>query len=430
VNSGNNNTAQEQDKDLADPAGMLPVFDPADSLQVEKLYRAGEFIMQQGQAGDSAYFIQSGRVQISLVRPDGSQLLMGERGAGSLIGEMAIVDDGPRSATVQAIEDCRLLEITKADFSRALRNSNPIVGLVTRLILLRYRDVLQRSENIRDFSGITAVVEQQERVHAEESRVLDLVRMANEFRVAVARRQLFLEYQPFVNMRSGEVIGFEALMRWQHPVKGKMSPDLFIPMAEDTGLIVEATRWAFREACNTLRILQQSTGNKTLYMSINFSALDFDEPALLDNMMASLEETGVSPTSIHMEITERLLLRQSEHVRRLLRQCRDLGMEISIDDFGTGYSSLSYLHHYPVSILKIDQSFVRSMIEDRGSMSLVKTIVSLSANMGFETIAEGVETQQQVDCLLDLQCHVAQGYRFARPMTESVLIEFMGSRDG
>lgn len=408
----------------------MPVFDPADSLQVEKLYRAGEFIMRQGDAGDSAYFIQSGRVQISLRRPDGSQLMMGERGAGSLIGEMAIVDDGPRSATVQAIEDCRLLEITKADFSRALRNSNPIVGLVTRLILLRYRDVLQRSENIRDYSGVTAVVEQQERVHAEESRVLDLVRMANEFRVAVARRQLLLEYQPFVNMRSGDIIGFEALMRWQHPVKGKMSPDLFIPMAEDTGLIVDATRWAFREACHTLRRLQDRTGNRTLYMSINFSALDFDEPSLLDNMMASLEESGVSPAAIHMEITERLLLRQSEHIRRLLQQCRDLGMQVSIDDFGTGYSSLSYLHHYPVSILKIDQSFVRSMIQDRGSMSLVKTIVSLSANMGFETIAEGVETRQQVDCLLDLQCTVAQGYCFARPMTESALIKFLEQRNG
>lgn len=386
--------------------------------------------MRQGEAGDSAYFIQGGRVQISITRPDGSQLLMGERGAGSLIGEMAIVDDGPRSATVQAVEDCRLLEITKADFSRALRNSNPIVGLVTRLILLRYRDVLQRSENIRDFTGVTAVVEQQERVHAEESRVLDLVRMANEFRVAVARRQLLLEYQPFVDMRSGKITGFEALMRWQHPIKGRMSPDLFIPMAEDTGLIVEATRWAFREACGALNRIHQATGNNSLYMSINFSALDFDEPSLLSDMLGSLEETGVSPTMIHMEITERLLLRQSEHVRRLLQQCRNLGMQISIDDFGTGYSSLSYLHHYPVSILKIDQSFVRSMIMDRGSMSLVKTIVSLSANMGFEIIAEGVESQQQVDCLLDLNCHVAQGYRFARPMSEKALVEFMEHQDG
>ena len=276
--------------------------------------------MCQGDVGDSAYFIQSGRVQISLARPDGSKLLMGQRGAGSLIGEMAIVDDGPRSATVQAIEDCRLLEITKSDFTRALRNSSPIVGLVTRLILLRYRDVLQRSDIIRDFNGMAAVLEQQERVHAEESRVLDLVRMANEFRVAVARNQLLLEYQPFVDMSTGAVIGFEALMRWQHPVRGRIGPDQFIPMAEDTGLIVEATRWAFKEACTVLKRIQDKTGNRALFMSVNFSATDFDEPSLFEYLISTLDETGVAAESVHLEITERLLLRKSEQVLRVLQQ--------------------------------------------------------------------------------------------------------------
>ncbi|MDO8909073.1 MAG: EAL domain-containing protein [Pseudohongiella sp.] len=427
---GTDKTNKDPETESNSQSGLLPVFDAADPLQIEKLYRAGEYIMRQGDVGDSAYFIQSGRVLISLTRPDGSELLMGQRGAGSLIGEMAIVDDGPRSATVKAIEDCRLLEISKADFTRALRNSNPIVGLVTRLILLRYRDVLQRSENIKDFSAATSMLEQLEKVHAEESRVLELVRMANEFRVAVARNQLFLEYQPFVNMESGKVLGFEALMRWQHPVKGKMRPDLFIPMAEDTGLIIDATRWAFRESCSTLKRLQQACGDTSLFMSINFSALDFDDPAFPDEMMFILHEIGVSASNVHLEITERLLLRHSDQVRRVLLRCRELGMHISIDDFGTGYSSLSYLHQYPVSILKIDQSFVRNMIGDDSSLSLVKTIISLSQNMGFEIIAEGVETIEQARLLLGLRCHVAQGYYYARPMPEEAALMLLEKRHG
>ena len=391
---------------------------PGDGLQVEKIYRAGEVIMRQDEPGDCAYFVQSGRVEIVLQRPDGSEIDVGRRGPGTLIGEMAIVDDGPRSATVRALEDCRLLEISKADFSRAVKNANPIVGLVTKLILMRYRDILQRSENVREFAGDTTMLEQQERYHAEESRVLDAVRMANEFKVAVGRKELFLEYQPFVEIANGRIIGFEALMRWHHPVTGPMRPDLFIPMAEDTGLIIEATRWAFRESCQALKRMIVQTGDSSLFISVNFSAQDFDDPAFLDEMLFILHETGIHSSQIHMEITERLLLRQSDQVKKILLQCREHDMQIAIDDFGTGYSSLSYLHQYPVTTLKIDQSFVRNMTSDKGALGLVKSILSLSENMGLSIIAEGVETQTQVDLLKTLKCQVVQGYFFARPMPE------------
>ncbi|MBC53939.1 MAG: cyclic nucleotide-binding protein [Gammaproteobacteria bacterium] len=399
-------------------SAAVPALDPVEALQIEKLYRAGEVIMWQDEPGDCAYFVQSGRVAIVRQRPDGSEIEVGRRGPGTLIGEMAIVDDGPRSATVRALEDCRLLEISKADFSRAVKNANPIVGLVTKLILMRYRDILQRSENVREFAGVTTMLEQQERHHAEESRVLDAVRMANEFKGAVARKELFLEYQPFIQIDTGRIIGFEALMRWHHPTSGRMRPDLFIPMAEDTGLIIEATRWAFREACKTLKRLITQTGDEALFISVNFSAQDFDDPGFLDELLFTLHDTGIHPSQIHLEITERLLLRQSEQVKKILLQCREHDMQIAIDDFGTGYSSLSYLHQYPVSTLKIDQSFVRNMTSDKGVLGLVKSILSLSENMGLAIIAEGVETQQHVDMLKSLRCQVAQGFFFARPMSE------------
>ena len=393
-------------------------LESVDTLQVEKIYRVGEVIMRQGDAGDCAYFIQSGRVVINLQREDGTDLEMGQRGAGNLIGEMAIVDDGPRSATVTAIEDCQLLEISKADFSKAVTNANPIVGLVTKLILMRYRDILQRSENLREFVGVTTDLEQQERVYAEESQVLEAVCMANEFKVAVARKQLFLEYQPFIELESAKVVGFEALMRWRHPQNGAMCPDLFIPMAEDTGLIINATRWAVREACNTLRRIIDKSGDENLFISLNFSAQDFDDSSFLDELLLILRDTGIRPSQIQLEITERLLLRHSESVRQTLIQCRDQGMEIAMDDFGTGYSSLNYLQQYPVSTLKIDQSFIRNMITDNGVLGLVKSILSLSDNMGVSIIAEGVENQEQVDLLKSLRCQVAQGYYFSRPLAE------------
>lgn len=420
----NTSTGQAEGKSsLLSP--LVPPLTPDDAVQVEKLYRAGEFIMRQGEAGDCAYFIQSGRVQIVLRRADGSELEVGQRGAGSLIGEMAIVDDGPRSATVAALEDCRLLEISKADFSRAVKNANPIVGLVTKLILMRYRDLLQRSENVREFAGETTTIEQQELYHAEESRVLDAVRMANEFKVAVRRKELFLEYQPFIELNTGNILGFEALMRWMHPDTGPMRPDLFIPMAEDTGLIIEATRWAFRESCKTLKRMIAETGNQDLFISVNFSAQDFDDPAFLDEMLFILQETGIHPSQIHLEITERLLLRRSELVKKVLLQCRQYNMQIAIDDFGTGYSSLSYLHQYPVTTLKIDQSFVRDMTTDSGALGLVKSILSLSENMGLSIIAEGVETLEQMDLLKDLKCQVAQGYYFARPLPEEAAMSLL-----
>ena len=393
--------------------------------QVEKHFRAGETIMRQGDPGDIAYFIQQGQVQVRVQLADGSHVEVARRSAGSLIGEMAIVDGGPRSASVIALEDCCLLEISRSEFSKALAHANPIVGLVTRLILMRYRDILQRSASLGELDPGSVALEQEERAHAEQSKVLDAVRLSNEFRVALADSQLFLEYQPFVELSSGKVVGFEALLRWNHPVHGRMPPDRFIPMIEETGQIVAATRWVFREACRALLRLQKAAGHNDLFISINFSAQDFDEPDFVAEHCQVAEEEGIEPRNIHLEITERLLLRQAEHVSTALRQCREKGMEVSIDDFGTGYSSLSYLHCYPISTLKIDKSFISNMGSDDGALGLVRSIMSISDNLGLSIIAEGVENEQQVGMLRSLRCHVAQGFYFSRPLPESDAISLM-----
>lgn len=395
-------------------------------LKAEKVFKAGEVIMAQGDVGSCAYFIQEGRVGIVVEKSDGQLLHMGTRGPGSIIGEMAIVDNQPRSATIRSLENCTLLEITKDDFARSVRGANPIVRLIAQVILMRYRDILRRSQTLLSDSSETPSPEDLEREYAEQINVVEAIKMANEFKIAIASNQLILNYQPIVSMSSGRILGFEALMRWQHPERGLIPPDVFIPMAEDSGLIIEASRWAVRQVCQMLARLDGLRPDLShIYVSVNFSATDFDEDSFIGNLQGILAETGTTASRIHIEITERLLLKQPKNVKETLDKCRDRGMGIVIDDFGTGYSSLSYLHQYPIDTLKIDQSFIRKMQHDTMVKGLVKSILSLSENMNIKIIAEGVEEMEEVRLLRELNCDMAQGYFFSRPVAEEFLAEML-----
>lgn len=399
-------------------------------LKAEKVFKAGEVIMAQGDVGSCAYFIQEGRVGIVVEKSDGQLLHMGTRGPGSIIGEMAIVDNQPRSATIRSLENCTLLEITKDDFARSVRGANPIVRLIAQVILMRYRDILRRSQTLLSDSPETPSPEELEREYAEQINVVEAIKMANEFKVAIASNQLILHYQPILSIGTGKILGFEALMRWQHPERGLIPPDVFIPMAEDSGLIIEASRWAVRHVCQMLARLDRLRPDLSdIYVSVNFSATDFDEESFLSNLQDILAETGTPAQRIHIEITERLLLKQPKNVKETLDNCRDRGMSIIIDDFGTGYSSLSYLHQYPIDTLKIDQSFIREMQHDAMVMGLVKSILSLSENMNIKIIAEGVEELEEVRLLKELKCDMAQGYYFSRPVAEEFLGELLGKHN-
>ncbi len=401
-----------------------------ESISSTKTFSAGEIIMAQGEAGHCAYFIQDGKVEIIVQQLNGDVLSMGTRGAGSIIGEMAIVDDQPRSATIRALENCQLLEISKEDFSRSVKTANPIVRLISQVIVMRYRDILRRSHTLLTDVGDAISLEMLEREYAEQSNVLSVIKLANEFKFAISNKQLFLQYQPIVDLHTSEVLGFEALMRWNHPVEGIIPPDEFIPMAEDSGLIVEATNWAFRESCLALhRIENKLKPAHKLFMSINFSATDFEEESFFENFSRILQETKTDPTQIHLEITERLLLQQPTDVKSTLSKCRAAGMGVAIDDFGTGYSSLGYLHQYPINILKIDRSFIRKMLGDPLSMGLIKSILTLNENMGLKIIAEGVETFAEVQLLREMNCAIAQGYYFSRPMDEESLVTTLLTRN-
>jgi EAL domain-containing protein (putative c-di-GMP-specific phosphodiesterase class I) len=220
-------------------------------------------------------------------------------------------------------------------------------------------------------------------------------------------------------------------MRWNHPEKGFISPAVFIPMAEETGLIIEASKWALKESCRALKRMESHVGqNPDLYMSVNFSAKDFAEESFLDDLYQIISASDVVPTQIQLEITEGLLMSQPENAKQTLELCRKAGLKIAIDDFGTGYSSLSYLHTYPIDTLKIDQSFVRDMLKNNVSRELVKSIITLGKNLGMQITAEGVEEKEEGLTLRDMGCENAQGYYFAKPMPEKQATELLLQLNG
>jgi EAL domain-containing protein (putative c-di-GMP-specific phosphodiesterase class I) len=234
---------------------------------------------------------------------------------------------------------------------------------------------------------------------------------------ALDRGELALVYQPVVALETEEVVGFEALIRWHHPTLGLVVPDRFIPIAEDTGLIIPIGAWVLQEACQTAARWQRDYPHQPpLSMAVNVSGRQISSPDLLVHVAAALEASGLDPNTLVVEMTETALIRDTVVAARRLHELRGLGIRLAIDDFGTGYSSLSYLRQFPVDILKIDRSFIDS-INDRDKVpAIVRGLLDLGRTLELETVAEGVELGVQRDRLRDEHCDFAQGFLFARPL--------------
>lgn len=245
----------------------------------------------------------------------------------------------------------------------------------------------------------------------------------NELRIAVESEQFELYYQPIVKLAAQQLIGFEALIRWQHPQRGLIPPNDFIPLAEATGLIVPMGWWVLRHACEQMVIWQQKYPQQALqFMSVNIAGKQFSQPYAGDIIAQILTETGLDPRCLKLEITESEIMENIEVVLNTAKKLKSLGIQLSMDDFGTGYSSLSYLHCLPVNTLKIDRSFIQNLESDRHQRELVKTMVKLAEVFNLDIIAEGIERESQAKQLLDLQCQYGQGYLFSRPLSAAQAI--------
>jgi diguanylate cyclase (GGDEF)-like protein/PAS domain S-box-containing protein len=262
---------------------------------------------------------------------------------------------------------------------------------------------------------------------AMHTDALELLQLETDLRRALDRAELRVYYQPIVSLHTEQIVGFEALVRWQHPQRGMIPPDMFIPLAEDTGLITVLGQIVLREACRQLAVWQaQLPALPQLYMSVNLSAKQMAQPDLVELIAETLRETGLAPHQLKLEILESALIGRALAAETLGR-LKDLGVQISIDDFGTGYSSLSYLHQFPVDTLKIDRSFISRMGVNGEHSEIILAIVTLARSLGMEAIAEGVETISQRDQLRELQCDYGQGWLFARALDQSAATDLVAS---
>ncbi len=248
-------------------------------------------------------------------------------------------------------------------------------------------------------------------------RTMERLQLEIDLRGAMERQELQVYYQPIVSLNSGTVVGFEALLRWQHPTRGFVSPSEFIPIAEETGLIIPIGWWVLQQSCWQMRTwIEQFPDRPPLIISVNVSGIQLAQTNLVEKIQHILSDTGLRAESLKLEITESLLVENVDAAAAILRQLKALGIKLSIDDFGTGYSSLSYLHRLPIDTLKIDRSFVNHVDCDPEKIEIIRTIVALAWNLGMDIVAEGVETKKQMFQLQALRCDYGQGYFFSKPL--------------
>ena len=257
----------------------------------------------------------------------------------------------------------------------------------------------------------------------QERRALEI-----DFRKAIAAGEFELFYQPLMNLEHNAISGFEALLRWHHPARGTVSPETFIPLAEETGLIVPLGEWVLRQAC-----AEAAKWPNEIKVAINLSPAQFRGKNLVGIVVSAMAAAGIASNRVELEITEAILLQNNEATLAILHQLRDLGVRISMDDFGTGYSSLSYLRSFPFDKIKIDQSFVRDLNKNKDAIAIIHAVSGLGTSLGMTTTVEGVETKEQLELVRAEGCTEVQGYLFSKPRPASDvprLLARLGRKNG
>jgi EAL domain-containing protein (putative c-di-GMP-specific phosphodiesterase class I) len=380
-----------------------------------RVYPAGAQIFDEGDFGDYAFIIERGEIEISSGGSE-QRVPLAVLGPGELFGELAALDGFARSANAIALTECELILISQEQIRHRVNSGDEIVALLLRSVLRSYRG------DARNITGWSDTGMPSLDVFATgpdgHSRAVAKLRLENELKQALARDEFELYFQPLVFLADETLAGFEALIRWNSPLRGPVGPDQFLKLAEEAGLIVAIGHWVVGAAVKNFATFQRAFGDsRELFVAVNVTKHYLHDPQFLDDLAGAAEAYGLKPKQIKIELTESVLIDDTEGAITWIKRCKQLGFRVSIDDFGTGYSSLGYLHRLPVDELKIDKSFVETMIIDHRSMAVVKAIVGLAQGLDFKVVAEGIETKEQAEALRALHCIYGQGYRFARPLT-------------
>jgi len=370
--------------------------------------RAGNIIFAENDPPTTAFLIESGDVEVTTLQR-GEPTILGRLGPGMLLGEMAVIDNSPRSATARAVTDCVLTPIDRRQFAERLTAADPVVRALLMSQLSRYRSALATltGDEPDDAHGL--------HVPARHDGAFDKIRLENELRAALDRGELEVRLQPIEEIISGAIAGYEALVRWNHPQRGWVSPDEFIRLAEETSLILPVGDYILVRVCDMLVEFQRRGVKPLPFIALNVSARQLDDAHLVERMLAELRKRSLKPENLKVEITESLVLDQNR-VADLLARCHAAGMHVALDDFGTGYSNLGPLLTLDFDQIKLDKRFVDALENPRG-IAMVGVIVAMTRALNCNLVAEGVEKREQREILHRLGCRYAQGWLIGKPMT-------------
>jgi diguanylate cyclase len=399
-----------------------------------RLLHAGETIFTEGSAADKAYIIEIGYVEI-FVGSGNDSLQLSVLGPGDIFGEMGIIDASPRSASAKALCPCRCIVVSAAQVTERIESSSPMVRLFISMSLHRnrtYNAYLKTLSTPQISLPSPAVSEKAYAKSQQYLQILDDIKLESDLQNAVTSNELFLLYQPLLDLATHRIVGFEALLRWQCPQRGLVPPQKFIALAEETSLILPMGAWILEHSCTDLRRFQDELERvgqsaSAFFISINISVRQFQQPDFFDQLLGCTKRHGVSPHQIKLEVTERIFLDETEAIESI-DKCRAAGFEVSLDDFGTGYSSLNYLERCEIDCLKIDKSFIQKLCSSDRAQILVGSIIDIARKLGLPTVAEGIETPAQMAALEAMGCTIGQGYLFSRPVPFETALAQLGQQ--
>ncbi len=390
---------------------------------VTKTFLTGATIFNQGDPADCAYLIESGQVQISIVN-DHEEIPVAVLGPGDIFGEMAVIDGLPRSASAACLSTVLVSAISRTQFKQRIEAMDPLARLLLGVLIKRVRGAnLHQLGLVEENYGSSNELKKDKDSSLVKTglEAVQRIKLELELQAALKNSEFKLFYQPIVELRTSRLLGFEALLRWESPTRGKVRTDLFVDVAEESSLIIPIGAWVLERAMLDLQTLKLGTGRDDLYMSINVSARQFADPNFIHDLEAIRSRVDVLASDIKLEVTERVFV-QSSMVPETLDQCRQLGYKIALDDFGTGYSSLAYIAKMNVDTIKIDRSFVSEIGSKPKVQAIVTAIITLTKALGLETTAEGIENREEQFMLSGMGCPSGQGYLFSRPEPIDVLL--------
>jgi EAL domain-containing protein (putative c-di-GMP-specific phosphodiesterase class I) len=371
-----------------------------------QVFRAGELIFSQGDSSRFAYLIEQGTVEVSSAGEDGN-VMPRRLATGDLLGGEALVGDGPRPVTAMAIEDTQAIAIDREQFQDRMRDADELLQGILRAALRR--SPVGESAAIRPTGSLGA------------ADPANRTALESDLRQAIADERLHLQFQPIVCLDSGHVAGFEALVRWDHPRHGLVAPSTFVRVAEQSNMIAPLGRWMLQQALDGLQRFQSvqaaaRTKHQPLYVAVNVSSLQLLSSSEVDDLADIVRRSGVAPSQVVFEITETLMVENPDDVALAISRLRKQGIRVASDDFGTGYANLAFLNRFRMDILKIDRSFITTMVADARSQRIVETIIALAKDFGMSIVAEGIESEAEIAALRALDCDFGQGYLFAKPL--------------